>query len=100
MPSKKFDLEKTLAKKTLGRMQSGTPARFGAAVPPPLDRREQRRVDQAAGLVPFAAKLPQSLVTALNAAAVARGLSPGEWLAQELPALLPGYHASTPAKEG
>ncbi|WP_036248115.1 hypothetical protein, partial [Methylibium sp. T29] len=66
MPSKKFDLEKDKAKKTLGRLsQSGTPQRFGAAALPALDRREQRRLDQAAGLVPFATKLPAPLVAAL-----------------------------------
>lgn len=101
MPSKKFDLEKSLAKKTLGRLaQSGTPARFGSAAAPALDRREQRRLDQAAGLVPFATKLPGDLIAAVNAAAQARGQTAAEWLAQELPALLPGYHATSPAKEG
>jgi hypothetical protein len=101
MPSKKFDLEKSLAKKTLGRLaQSGTPQRFGAASAPAPDRREQRRLDQAAGLVPFAAKLPGPLIAALNDAARAEGLSAGEWLARELPARLPKYHASTPVKEG
>lgn len=105
MPSKKFDLEKSLAKKTLGQLaQSGTPQRFGAASVPAPDRRAQRRLDQAAGLVPFAAKLPGPLIAAVNDAARAQGLSAGEWLSRELPALLaaqaPGYHVPSPAKEG
>ncbi|HSV71073.1 MAG TPA: hypothetical protein VLI72_13265 [Methylibium sp.] len=99
MPSKKFDLEKSLAKKTLGKLaQSGIPQRFaGAAVP---DRREQRRLDQAAGLVPFATKLPAALVAALNAAATAAGTTPGALLAQLLSDRLPGYHAATDTQEG
>jgi hypothetical protein len=101
MPSKKFDLEKDQAKKTLGRLaQSGTAARFGGASAPPVDRREQRRRDQAAGLVAFATKLPAGLVAALNAAAQSAGLAPGVWLTRELPALLPGYHAGTDTQEG
>ena len=89
MPSKKFDLEKTLAKKTLGKLgQSGTAGRFGAAGEP-VDRREQRRLDHAAGLVPFATKLPASLIATLTAAAQAEGMNPGEWLTLRLPTLLP-----------
>lgn len=101
MPSKKFDLEKTKAMKTAGKLaQSGTPARFGAAAAPAVDRREQRRLDQAAGLVPFATKLPAGLVAALNGAAQAAGLTPGEWLAGQLGPLLPGYHAPHHPQEG
>jgi len=101
MPSKKFHLEKSLAKKTMGRLaQSGTPPRYGPATAPALDRREQRRIDQAAGLVPFAVKLPAALVAAVNQAALAAGLSPAEWLARELPTRVPGYDAATPAQEG
>ena len=101
MPSKKFDLEKDKAKRTLGRLaQSGTPSRFGAAGAPALDRREQRRLDQAAGLVPFAAKLPAPLVAALNAAAEAEGTTSGALLARLLLDRLPGYHAGTDTQEG
>ncbi|WP_428420506.1 hypothetical protein [Methylibium sp.] len=101
MPSKKFELEKSKAMKTLGKLaQSGTPARFGTAAAPAVDRREQRRLDQAAGLVPFAAKLPAGLVVALNDAAQAAGLTPGEWLARQLRPLLPGYHAPQHLQEG
>lgn len=34
------------------------------------DKREQRRIDSAAGLVPFACKLPAELVKRLNERAV------------------------------
>ena len=73
MSMKKTDLEKNKAKKIAGRMSAaGSPARYGedaAAVP---DRREQRRRDAAAGLVPFACKLPQELVDRLRERAAAR----------------------------
>lgn len=97
MPSKKFDLEKSKAKKTLGKLaQSGIPPRFGALAAA-RDRREQRRLDQAAGLVPFATKLPGELVTALTAAAQASGMTPGDWLAQLLREHLPGGLTEPPA---
>ncbi len=66
MTLKKFDLEKNKAKKIDGQMKTGgIPGRFGqgAAV---VDKREQRRIDTAAGLVPFACKLPATLVKQLN----------------------------------
>jgi hypothetical protein len=69
MNMKKTDLEMLKAKKILGKQHAtAIPGRFGngaAAVP---DRREQRKLDQAAGLVPFATKLDQDLVRELNAA--------------------------------
>jgi hypothetical protein len=73
---KKTDLAKSDAKKLMGKMAaSGGPA-FGA---PALvvDRREQRRRDQAMGLVPFATKLNSELVAQLNAMAVEQGTDVG-----------------------
>ncbi len=67
MSMKKTDLEKQLAKKITGRMHStGTASRFGQDAAAVGDRREQRRLDAAAGLVPFACKLPQELVVRLQ----------------------------------
>lgn len=64
---KKTDIEKNKAAKLRGGVQSGAIAsRFGAAVPVAPDRREQRRQDQAAGLVPFACKLTDELVQQLR----------------------------------
>lgn len=64
---KKTDLEKNKGLKIMGQMrQAGSPSRFGAAAQAVPDRREQRKLDQAAGLVPFAVKLPQDLVTRLR----------------------------------
>lgn len=71
MLMKRTDLEKNKALKLLGKMKAATPpARFAgeAAV---LDRREQRRLDQAAGLVSFPVKLTQPVIDALNARAQA-----------------------------
>jgi hypothetical protein len=56
--------------KTVGEMKrEPIPDRFGAAAGAPGDKREQRERDKAAGLVPFAVKLPQELVTQLQDAA-------------------------------
>ncbi|GAP37959.1 hypothetical protein [Piscinibacter sakaiensis] len=68
MTLKKYDLAKNLGLSIENRRKAaGAPARFGAAAAP--DRREQRRRDAAAGLVPFACKLPAELAAALRARA-------------------------------
>jgi hypothetical protein len=67
MSMKKTDLVKNLAKKLDGRMKAGgVPGRFGQGSGEVVDRREQRRLDTAAGLVAFACKLPGDLVKQLN----------------------------------
>ena len=72
---KKTDLDKQQGKKITGRMkQDGAPGRFGTASTVIADRKEQRKRDQAAGLVPFAVKLPQELVAQLQALAHERGV--------------------------
>ena len=72
MSMKKTDLEKALAKKITGRMAgTGVAQRFGAGAAGMPDRREQRRLDAAAGLVSFACKLPQPLVNQLAERAAA-----------------------------
>ena len=73
---KKADLEKSLGKKISGRMQQEPHSdRYGTASGGIADKREQRERDKAAGLVPFAVKLPQELVTQLQAVAAERGVS-------------------------
>lgn len=72
---KKTDLEKHKALKIMGKLNAAVPpGRFagGAAVP---DRREQRRLDQAAGLVSFPIKLQQPVIAALRAKAEADGVN-------------------------
>ncbi|HZZ13287.1 MAG TPA: hypothetical protein VFE79_21585 [Paraburkholderia sp.] len=68
MPMKKTDLEKNKALKLNNAMKLSTADRFGksAAADPKLDRREQRKLDQAQGLVAFACKLNDDLVTELK----------------------------------
>jgi hypothetical protein len=69
MPMKKTDLEKNKALKLGNQLkQSAAADRFGKAssLQPQLDRREQRKLDQAAGLVPFACKLNSELVEQLK----------------------------------
>ena len=70
MSMKPTDLQKLKAMKTLGAMKrEPTPDRFGGAAGAPGDKREQRERDKAAGLVPFAVKLPAELVAELQALA-------------------------------
>lgn len=67
MSMKKTDLVKNLAKKIDGQMKaSGVPGRFGQGSAAVVDKREQRRLDAEAGLVPFACKLPTALVKQLH----------------------------------
>jgi hypothetical protein len=67
MSMKKSDLDKQLAKKIGGQMKVGGAAgRFGQGAGELVDRREQRRLDAAAGLVPFACKLPADLAATLR----------------------------------
>lgn len=80
----KFDLQKNQALKLAGQLkQSATPDRFGAASQMP-DRREQRKLDQAAGLVPFPLKLSQAQADKLRAAAAAKGVSTNDLVAEAL----------------
>lgn len=67
MTLKKFDLAKNLGLKIEGqRRAAAVPGRFGEAAAALPDKREQRRRDAAAGLVPFACKLPAELATTLR----------------------------------
>ena len=72
MSMKKSDLDKQLGKKVGGQMKvAGAAGRFGQGAGDVVDRREQRRLDAAAGLVPFACKLPGDLVRSLHDRAAA-----------------------------
>jgi hypothetical protein len=82
---KKAQLEKTKAKKIEGQMnQSAAPGRFGQNAPAVVDRREQRKRDQALGLIPFAVKLNADLVAQLHALAKERGVGLNELTAELL----------------
>ena len=71
MSMKKFDLEKKQALKIGSQMKgAGVPDRFSRGAALASEKREQRKRDAAAGLVPFACKLPAELTRRLNDRAV------------------------------
>lgn len=86
---KRTDLEKSMAHKLDSRMKlAGTPERFAGGTV--LDRKEQRKLDQANGLIPFAVKLDARLVGKVRSLAESRQMSlndlVGELLAKGLSA--------------
>lgn len=91
---KKTDLEKNKALKLTNSLRTANPYPGNAnADVAHLDRREQRRLDQLKGLVPFACKLEQGLADRLKerAATHPEGLNGliGELLVAGLDALPP-----------
>ncbi|MBL8511454.1 MAG: hypothetical protein JNM52_07395 [Betaproteobacteria bacterium] len=90
MSMKKTDLEKNKMMKTANQMKAtAITDRYGKASVVP-DRKEQRKLDQAAGLVPFACKLNGELVKRLHAEAATRQVGLNELLADLLAAGLAG----------
>ena len=82
---KKTDLYKNQGLKINSQMkQAGIPDRFGGAAGVTPDRREQRKLDQALGLVPFAVKLNSELVQQIHAWAQTREMSVNELVAELL----------------
>jgi hypothetical protein len=81
---KKTGLAKSDAKKLMGQMGTGGTPTFGAAQPPAVDRREQRKRDQAAGLVPFAVKLNADLVKQLQELSKERGVDLNQLVSEVL----------------
>ena len=80
---KRVDLEKNMAHKLDGRMkQAGTPGRFAGDTV--LDRKEQRKLDQAKGLIPFAVKLDAQLAGEIRALAESRQTSLHEMVGELL----------------
>lgn len=75
---KKTDLEKNKALKLMGKLKATTPPDRYAGAAPAIDRREQRKLDQAAGLVSFPVKLQQPVIDALHAKAAADGVGMNE----------------------
>lgn len=65
MVTSRFDMTKAEAKKVASQVVPGSAqGRFGSAET--VDRREQRKRDQELGLIPFACKLPTTLVEQLR----------------------------------
>ena len=81
---KKTGMAKSDAKKLMGKMAAPGAAGFGGADSAPVDRREQRELERAAGLVPFAVKLNGDLVKQLQELAKSRGIDLNEAVAEVL----------------
>ncbi len=82
---KKTDLEKNKGLKiNSSSNRFGTPGRFGRDANAPMQRREQRKLDQALGLVPFAVKLNGDLVKQIQALAQERKTGLNEVVAELL----------------
>jgi len=78
------ELQKINAMKLVNQMKNtGGHGRPGGTVAP-VDRREQRRLDQAAGLVPFAVKLKGELIQQIHALAAERKTGVNEIVAELL----------------
>ncbi|KND57519.1 hypothetical protein BSCH_02038c [Candidatus Paraburkholderia schumanniana] len=80
----KFELEQNKAFKLANDLKQGGRARVGVAGETKVDRREQRKLDQAKGLVPFACKLAEKLVKQLKQRAEAHKGGMTEALAELL----------------
>lgn len=79
------DLEKSKGSKIKTKMhQSATPGRFAADANVAVDRREQRKRDQALGLVPFAVKLDGALVKQIQTLASERAAPLNDLVAELL----------------
>lgn len=81
---KKTGMAKSDAKKLMGKMVAPGAAGFGNADNAVVDRREQRKRDQALGLVPFAVKLNSELVLQLQTLAKERNADLNEVVAELL----------------
>jgi len=81
---KKTDLAKADAKKLMGKMGAPGATGFGNTTNAVVDKREQRKRDQALGLVPFAVKLNDELVKRLHTLATERGQDLNQTVAEVL----------------
>lgn len=85
MTMKRTELEKLKGKKIENAQgRGGVPHRFAQGAGEALTRREQRKRDQAQGLVPFAVKLDGELVKALNDLAQQRAIPLNDLVGQLL----------------
>lgn len=84
MAMKLTDLMKHKGKKIEGKIGGAAPDRFGKAASAPLDKREQRKRDAEAGLVPFAVKLHGDLIHQLRQLADEREIGLNELTAELL----------------
>jgi hypothetical protein len=87
MTMKRTELEKRKGL-AIVNAQRQTGSRAAPTLPAAVDRRAQRAAERAAGLVPFAVKLPAALVAELHARAQRDGQPLGESVAALLRAAL------------
>lgn len=99
MSMKLTDLMKLKGKKIEGRMGGAAPDRFGKGAAEVVDKKEQRRRDQEAGLVPFAVKLHGDLIKRLHALAQERQVTLNELTAELINAGLGHGSTAKPATE-
>lgn len=82
---KRADLEKNAGLKINGKIQlAGLSGRFGSQSGAVPDRREQRKLDQALGLTPFAVKLNGELIKEIQALAQSREMGLNDIVAELL----------------
>lgn len=82
---KRTDLAKNLGLKINSKLKgAAVPGRFGALGDAGIERREKRKQDQAAGLVPFAVKIEKTLVEEIRARASKNQQSADETVAELL----------------
>ncbi len=93
MTMKRTELEKRKGLAINNALKQGG-NRFGPSQAAPLDRKAQREAERAAGLVPFAVKLPAPLVAELQARAQRDGVTLNALTAQLLRAGLDAEAAS------
>jgi hypothetical protein len=80
---KRTDLAKNVGLKINSKInRSGAAGRIGQE--PAVDRREQRKLDQALGLVPFAVKLNGNLIKQIQSLAQERQIGLNEMVAELL----------------
>jgi hypothetical protein len=81
MSMKKADFDKSAMLSAAGQMKfEGRTDKFGKGISI-SNRKDQRKLDQAAGLVPFACKLPIEMVKMLGDEAIAKNLGMNELVA-------------------
>lgn len=76
------DMHKQKGLKIASNIKPHGPGKLGAEAAP--DRREQRKLDQARGLVPFACKLDGALVKRLQETAAERKVEMGDLVGELL----------------
>ena len=85
MAMKRTELAKREAVAIQQQMKkAGAPERFGKGSAEPLSRREQRELERAQGLVPFAVKLNEDLVKRLHKLAQDRQVELGQLVGELL----------------